>query len=238
MKKTILLIVLIFILFSCSNDENNFTTINGRVEREINGEGIPRQKVMIVINQVHGTGSWRYTTIVDSKQVTTDSNGKFSASMKIEPDTYVTVGTSQDDNYTNSQLSSLITNEDLLLKINKFLKFKIFIKNSNPFNSNDYINIDFASGLEQSFVTKIENFGIQNIKRSAENLPGGGYIPAFEETAWRGIDVYSIVHYNVPENAEVYKILWQKEKNSKEETGLTSEILRKENQINEFEFNY
>lgn len=41
MKKLILLSVLAFILISCSSeDETNYVKVQGRVERELNGEGI------------------------------------------------------------------------------------------------------------------------------------------------------------------------------------------------------
>lgn len=238
MKKLILLFALIFILCSCSNDEDNYVTIKGRVERELNGEGIPNQKVSLEIMQIHGTGNWAYTTKVDSKEVTTDSNGNFSTSMKNGSNTFVSVYKAQDDNYTAFELTNFDLNKDLLLKVNKFLKFKIFVNNTNPFNSSDYIYIDFASGFYQSFRTKIENFGIENTNYPAENLPGGGQIGAYEEASWKGMNVNSIVYYNVPENTESHQVYWRKEKNSVETTGVTSEIPFQENQINEFHFDY
>ena len=121
---------------------------------------------------------------------------------------------------------------------NYSLKFKIFVNNTNPFNANDYIYIDFASGNKQSFRTKIENFGIENKKYPAENLPGGGTIGAFEEASWRGVNVNSIVYYNVPENADTHKVYWLKLKNGIETSGVTLEIPHQENQINEFNFDY
>jgi hypothetical protein len=238
MKKLILISTLIFILYSCSNDEDNYVIIKGRVEREINGEGISNQKVLLEINQVHGTGYWSYTTKVDSKEVTTDSNGNFSTSMKNDSNTYVSVFKSQDDNYTAYELTNFDINKNLILKVSKFLKFKIFVNNTNPFNANDYIYIDFASGNKQSFRTNIENFGIINIHYPSDITPGAGGTGAFEEASWRGLNVNSIVYYNVPENADNHKIYWLKVKNSIETSGVTAEIPFVENQINEFHFDY
>ena len=238
MKKLLIISALIFIIYSCSNDENNYVTVKGRVERELNGEGVSNQKVFLEINQIHGTGYWSYTTKVDSKEVITDSNGNFSASMKNDSNTFVSVIKFQDDNFTSFELTNFEINKDLILKVNKFLKFKIFVNNTNPFNSNDYIYIDFASGFNQSFRTKIENFGIENIKYPAETLSGGATIGAFEVASWRGENVNSIVYYNVPENADYHKIYWIKVKNATETTGVTLEIPFQENQLNEFHFDY
>jgi len=238
MKKLTLICVLIILLSSCSTDDDKYVTVKGRVEREINGERISNQKVYLETIQVHGTGYWSYTTKIDSKEVITDSNGNFITSMKTDSNTFVSVFKSQDDNYTAFELSNFNLNQDLILKVQKFLKFKIFINNSNPFDSNDYIYIDFFSGNSQSYFTKIENFGIQNIHYPAENLPGGGTIGAFEEASWRGLNVNSIIYYNVPENADNHKIYWIKIKNSIETSGVTAEIPFVENQINEFHFDY
>jgi hypothetical protein len=222
MKKQILILTLIFTLVGCSINDDSYITLKGRVEREINGEGISNQKVLLEIHQIHGTGNWQYTTKVDSKEVTTDMNGDFITSMKNDSKTFVYVYKPQDDNYSAFELTEFAINEEIILKVNKFLKFKIYVNNTNPFDSNDYIYIDFASGLYQSFRTNIENFGIQHT----------------HYTSWKGTNVNSIVYYNVPENAESHKIFWRKIKNSIETNGVTLEIPFQENQVNEFHFDY
>jgi hypothetical protein len=233
MKKIIVISTLIFTLYSCSNNEDNYVTIRGRVEREVNGEGISNQKVLLEINQVHGTGYWSYTSKVDSKEVTTDSNGDFSTSMKNESNTFVSVIKLRDDNYTAYQLTSYDINKNLILKVNKFLKFKIFVNNTNPFNANDYVYVNFFSGDEQSFRTNIENFGVHNNFTIATTGD-----PSIKDTSWNGTNVNSIVYYNVPENADTHKVNWQKEKNGIETSGVTLEIPFQENQINEYHFDY
>lgn len=222
MKKQILILTLIFTLVSCSTNDNNYITIKGRVEREINGEGISGQKVYLHINKTNGTGNWAYVTEIDSKEIITDSNGYFSTTMKNDSNTFVSVYKPYDDNYTSYELSTFKVNDNILLKVNKFLKFKIYVNNTNPFDSNDYIYIDFVSGSYQSFRTNIENFGIQHT----------------HYTSWKGTNVNSIVYYNAPENAESYKLFWRKIKNSIETNGVTLEIPFQENQVNEFHFDY
>lgn len=238
MKKVILILGLVFFLLSCTNDDN-YITIYGKVEREVNGEGIANQTVSLTIGQAHGSGPYgSYTTIIENRLVTTDSNGNFSISVKSVDRMFVEVFKSQDDNYSTFELKSFNPRDNIILKVNKFLKFKIFVKNANPFDSNDGINIDFFSGNKQSFRTKIENFGIENNKYPAENLPGGGSFAAYEEASWKGVNVNSIVYYNVPENADTHKIYWIKGKNSIVTTGFTLEIPFQENQINEFHLDY
>lgn len=222
MKKLLLITSFLFILVGCSTDETNYITVKGRVEREINGEGISNQKVTVAIKQHHPNGQWSYSTIVDSKEVTTDSNGNFSVSMKNASHTFVSVYKPQDDNYSSFERGFELS-EDIVLKVNKFLKFKIYVNNTNPFDSNDQISISFVSGNPQSFRTGIENFGIQNAPNTA---------------SWIGTNVNSTVYYNVPENANEHKIVWYKRKNGVDTSGATPEIPFQENQINEYHFEY
>lgn len=151
---------------------------------------------------------------------------------------FVQVYKEMDDNYSTFELKNFNPTDNIILKVNKFLKFKIFVNNMNPFNENDYIYIDFASGNKQSFRTNIENFGIINIHYPSDITPGAGGTGAFEEASWRGINVNSIVYYNVPENADNHKIVWYKRKNGIETSGVSPEIPFQPNQINEYHFDY
>lgn len=237
--KTIILFSVVFLsLIGCTTEESNYITVNGRVEREISGEGVSNQIVHLTMDQYHGTGYWSYKTEIDSKQVTTDANGNFSVSMKNGDNTLVTAYKPQDDNYTAFQLFSFEPNKKVVLKINKFIKFKIYVNNTNPFDVNDFVSISFASGLPQNFRTKIENFGNTNTIHPAENFPGGGGVGAYEDASWKGTNVNSIVYYNVPENADNHKIVWYKRKNGIETSGVSPEIPFQPNQINEYHFDY
>lgn len=238
MKIIILLSVLFLSLVSCTSEESNYITVNGRVEREISGEGVSNQIVYLTMNQYHGTGYWSYKTEIDSKQVTTDANGNFSVSMKNDYNSLVAVFKPQDENYTAFQLFSFEPNKNVILKINKFIKFKIYVNNTNPFDVNDFVSISFASGLPQNFRTKIENLENSNTIHPAEIFPGGGGVGAYEDASWKGTNVNSIVYYNVPENADNHKIVWHKRKNGTETSGVSPEIPFQPNQINEYHFDY
>lgn len=238
MKKIILIFSIVLFISSCSNDDK-FITISGRVERASTGEGIDNQVVYLFIGQAHGSGPYgSYYTNIESKQVTTDLNGNFSLTVKSVDRMFVKVSKSPDNIYAGSELKGFNPNDKIILKVQKFLKFKIYVKNVNPFDLNDFININLVSGNVQNFRTKIENFGIENIKYPEENLPGGGTIGAFEDASWRGLNVNSIVHYNVPENAESFSIVAYKKKNGIDNTIVIHNIPFQIDQINTYNFDY
>lgn len=238
MKKIHLGFLLLSILLGCSTDEDKYITLSGRVERELNGEGISNQKVLLEIHQIRGSGNWTYTTKLDSKEVLSDSNGNFNVTMKSDSNTFVSVYKERDENYTSVELTNFEINENILLKVNKFNTFKIYVNNVNPFDSTDYIYINFVSGNTQNFRSAIENFGVVNTQYPPEYLPGGGMIGAHEDAAWTGTNVHSIVYYKVPENADTHKLYWLKNKNGLQTSGSTPEIPFQANQINEFYFDY
>ena len=238
MIKSIFLIALLFILFSCESDKNNYTIVKGRVEREINGQSIPNQKLSIKMVRTNGSGGPNfYTDIIDEAETITDSNGNFSVSMKNEGISFVKIVKLQDDKSANFEQDFML-NKDIVVKLNNFIKFKIYVNNTNPFDSNDEILINFFSGSNQSFRTQIENFGSQNLKYPAEVLPGGGIVGPFEEAAWKGTNVNSIIYYNVPDNDTIHKIYCSKTKNLVTTTNFTQELTYNENLINEYHLDY
>lgn len=240
MKTTILVLVFFLSLVGCKRDDTEYIDVNGKVERELTGQGIPDQEVFLSAEVYHGTGMLAYKTLVDSKVVRTDANGQFSMAMKSVPEMFVTASTDQDENQTGSQ--KVVYGDALLnpiiLQTNKIAKFKVYVKSINPFDDNDKINIDFFGGNQQTFRTAIQNFGVENIKHPAENSPGGGSTAAWEETTWVGANVNSVISYNVPENADQLKIIWKKRKNGTETTGSTADIPFVVDQMNEYHFDY
>lgn len=227
MKKILLILGIVLLLLSCSNDDK-YITINGRVERILNGEGIPNQTVSLNIRQAHGSGQYgTYYTDIESKKVTTDLNGNFSVTVKSVDRMFVEVFKSQDENYSTFELKSFNPTDNIIVGVHKFVKFKIYVKNTSPFDENDYVSVHLVSGNVQNFVEKIENFGIQNI-----------ISPIYLDTSWKGINVNSIIYYNVPENAEEYNIVYYKTKNAVNNTVVINNIPFQTNQINEFNLNY
>ena len=233
MKKIILILTCIILLLSCSNDDN-FITINGSVERAINGEKIANQIVHLETIKSQGSGQYTsYITALEYKQVLTDANGNFSVTMKIVDNMFVRVFKIQDDNFSAFELKNFYPTENITVKVNKLIKFKIFVKNTNPFDNNDRIDIQFFSGFVANIRTKIENFGVPN--NFTSNGSGQNII---QESSWNGINVNSIIYYKVPENSVDYKIRWFKTKNGIQSEGFSNDIPFQSSAENEYNFNY
>jgi hypothetical protein len=239
MKTIYLLLSIFLILLGCSSDDVDYITIKGKVERTINGEGIADQTVTIMTRKHTGSGLFSSIKILDSTKVVTDENGGFSVALIHDVDAFVTVVHLGDDNYSGSSLfKDYPIDEPAIIKVAKFIKFKISVKNNNPIDDSDFIKIDFFTGLANVKRTGIENFGVQNTYHPEEELSGGGSIGPWEENSWTGIDVNSIVYYSVPETADQFKILWNKKKNGIETDGFTEDIPYDINQVNPFSFEY
>lgn len=235
----IYLCLLLSIFSSCSKDEPEYVTLHGRVVRDLTGEGIPNQRVNLTTNQPIEAGNRYYSKELDKKEVITDANGDFRITMKSCPDYFVTVFTYPDENYQdfflqNSRQTALFdANHNLILRVDKFLKYKIHVQNTAPVDTNDVVNIDMYS-QPQATRTKIENFGSRNILRPAD----GTGVPEQEETSWKGPNVNSIIYYNVPESSGQVKLKWSKQKNGILSSDFSEELARDPEQVNEFPFNY
>jgi len=239
MKISYLLFPIFLILISCSSDDADYATINGRVVRAINGNGIPDQSVIVMTRKHTGSGMLSSIKELDRTEVTTDENGDFSVALITEADAFVTVVNQGNDDYSgNASYVDYPIGAPVIIEVDKFIKFKIFVKNINPIDENDFINIDFFAGLLSVKRTNIENFGVDNTYHPEEQLPGGGSIGAWEETSWTGTNVNSIVYYSVPETAEHFKIRWFMKKNGVESDGFTNDIPYNINQLNPFSFEY
>lgn len=224
----LLLLTLTLTLTSCFLDDNDTVIINGRVERTVNREGIANQSVTVIIREKDGSGILGVTKDIDQTTVLTDEKGNFSVNL-INGD-FVSIIHQGDENYSGSDiLKDYSINENIIIKSNKFVKFEITVKNSNPIDENDFIEISFFGGINVSDPkrTNIENFG----KVSAE-------LVNWKDTSWTGTDVNSTVYYNIEETAEHFKIYWKKKKNGLETSGFTNNIPYNVNKINTYTFDY
>ncbi|MDO1500504.1 hypothetical protein Q2T40_10225 [Winogradskyella maritima] len=238
MKRIYLILSIILITVSCSSDDVDYKIVNGKVERTINGDGIADQLVTVMTRKSSGSGLFSTTKVLDSAKVITDANGYFSVTLANEVDAFVTIVHQGDENYSGSGIwRDYPIDEPVIIKIDKFIKFKILVNNTNPIDENDFIHIDFFAGLSNVIRTRIENFGVDNTYHPEEPLPGGA-IGAYEETSWTGADVNSIVYYSVPETAEDFKVRWFMKKNGVETDGFTEDIPYNLNQINPYSFEY
>lgn len=235
MKLPHILLPLFLILMGCSSDDDvAYATINGRVERAINGNGVADQSVIVMTRKHTGSGLFSSIKILDRKDVVTDENGNFSVALESDVNAFVTIVHSGDENYSGSPIfRDYPIDEPVIIKTDKFIKFKIFVDNINPVDENDFIKIDFFAGLSNVKRTKIENFGVENTYHPAE-----GNFGAWEETSWTGTNVHSIVYYSVPETATDFKIGWYKRQNDIWTDGFTNDIPYNINQINSYSFEY
>ena len=239
MKISHLLLPILLILLSCSSDDADYATINGRVQRALNGNGIADQSVIVMTRKLIGFGFYSTIKELDRTEVVTDVNGNFSVALINDVDAFVTIVHQGDEDYLGSGVfRDYPIDETVIIEVDKFIKFKVFVNNTNPIDENDFILIDFFAGLSNTKRTKIENFGIDNTYHPEVLLSGGGSIGAWEETSWTGIDVNSIVYYSVPETARHFKIRWYKKKNDIETDGFTNDIPYNINQVNPFSFEY
>ncbi|WP_291089775.1 hypothetical protein [Flavobacterium sp. BFFFF1] len=238
MRRILLLLLILLGAAGCSDDGDNQYTLTGRLAREVNNEGVANQTVYIQAYEVRDAGNpWAFAERIDSTTVVSDADGNFRVQIKHPSNGYLRVYTPGDDHYDSAQYS-FDPDEPIVLKVQKYLKFKIAVQTTSPYDENDYVHIDFFAGNVQGFMTEIENFGLPNVSYPAEQLPGGGGTGAWEDTSWKGTNVNSVVYYNVPENAETHKIFSTKIKNGIQVSGVTQEIPFQEDAVNEYVLEY
>lgn len=238
-SKIVFQVFSILVLVSCSVDDNDYVTIKGKVERKINREGIANQLITVMTRKSNGSGLFSYISVLDSTAVMTDANGDFSANLSSDSDAFVTTVYQGGEDYEGFGIyRDHFINEPIILKVDKYVKFKIFVNNSNPFDDNDFIKINFFAGLSNVKRTNIENFGLKNTYHPIETLPGGGSIGPWDEASWIGVNVNSIVYYSVPESATDFKIRWYMTKNNVSTEGFSDEIPHVINEENTFSFEY
>ncbi|GGW63683.1 hypothetical protein GCM10008085_14500 [Winogradskyella epiphytica] len=226
-------------LMSCSSDDASQTTINGRVQRALNGVGVADHSVTVMTRKATGSGLFSTIKELDRQEIVTDINGDFSVDLESDQDAFVTIVHQGDDDYSGTGIYTDYSLDELvIIEVDKYIKFKISITHTNPFDENDFIKVGFFAGLSNVVTTAIENFGIDNTYIPVEQLPGGGSIGPVEETSWTGIDVNSNIYYSVPESATHFKIRWYMTKNGVHTDGFSSDIPYDNSEINSFVFDY
>jgi hypothetical protein len=237
MKTTLLFLLFLFILGSCSVDDENFVTINGRVERNLTGEGIANQRVSIDIFEFRSEGSYTYRVELGATAVITDDHGNFSFQAKDGERVLFSTSKEQDENYGTSAVRSFRLTDSVILKVDKLLKYKVYINNTTPVDENDSVKVDLDCFFCNTLVTKIENYGVDNVYHPAENPDGSG-TGAYEETAWYGTDVNAIIYFSVEEGEDQYQLLWYMSKNGIATSGFTENLPVDADQVNEYHFDY
>ena len=159
MKPTLLFLLFIFTFGACSVDDENFVTINGRVERDLTGEGISNQRVSIDIFEYRSEGNYNYRVELGATEVITDDNGNFSFQAKDGERVLFSTSKEQDENYGTSELRSFRLTDSVILKVDKLLKYKVYVNNTTPVDENDFVKVDLNCFFCNTLVTKIENYG-------------------------------------------------------------------------------
>ena len=234
MKATLIILSLFFFITSCSVEDDKVFTINGRVVRELTGEGLANQKVSIETMVVRGTFPYTYVVDLERKEVLTNIDGTFSVQVKGGDNYIYSTYKAEDENYSASELQNFYFTEQAILKVHKFLKFKVYVNNTNPFDASDFIHVGFYTGNANSYVNGIENFGAANVYYPAQSDGTG----ALEETSWYGTNVNSIIYFSTVEIAENFKLYWQKRKNGIDTSGFTENLPSEIDVVNEYHFDY
>ena len=234
MKRIMLIFSIIIISFGCSKDDENYININGKVIYKSTNSSIPNAKLLIRTKIVKSPDSnWSYWSEIDRKEVITDSDGNFNVSLKYENSFYglIAIFIQKTDNYSSSETSYEVSqNDNIIISLTKLEKVKIFIKNTNPFNSNDTADFFLSQWLGNASLINFQNFG--NPNETYKSQPG-----TYQNiTFWKGTNVNSIVNYNVEENKPC-TISWHYTKNGVLTKNI-SQIPIISNQINEFQINY
>jgi len=238
MKRLYIILPIFLILASCSSAVVDYAIINGKVQRAINGEGIANQSLYVMTRKSTGSGFLATKKILDQKRVLTDQNGNFSVALVREAGAFVTVVYEGDADYFGTAIyRDYSIDEPVIIETDKLIKFKILVKNTKPFDENDFIYISFFAGFSNVRRTGIENYGVANTYRPEQPSPGGVF-GSYEETSWTGMDVNSIIHYSVRESAEHFKIQWIMKKNGTETNGFTDDIPYNINEVNSFSYEY
>lgn len=237
MKHTLFILTIFLSLLGCTPEDDDFT-VQGRLQREANGEGVANRIVYLEVYEHRGGSTpWAFNQQIDSLTVMTDANGNFKVKMDLPSDGFVSAYSPENDTYHFYE-KNFDTNEPIILNVQKYLKFKVYVNSTNPFDDNDFVHVDAFSADSQSFMTGIENFGADNVYYPEENWPGGGGIGGAEASAWYGTNVNSIVYYSVPENTEYVKLHWYKRKNGVNTEGFSPEIPYQVDAVNEYHFEY
>ncbi len=234
MKHTLFMLTIFLSLLGCTPDDDDNFLVQGRVQRSINGEGVSGQRVLLTINQSRGDQYYSYSVQIDSTWVTTDADGNFSAKMKHASNISVNAYTPENSNYSSTQLS-FSPDDPIILNVAKFIKFRIYVRNTSPVDDGDRISVDFFSDNVQSFRTGIENLADANYSWT-ETSGANSY--TIEHASWFGTNVNSIVYFNVPETATTHKVIWYMRKNGIDTSGFTPEIPFQPEAVNDYTFEY
>ncbi|MCF6308418.1 MAG: hypothetical protein L3J09_10730 [Flavobacteriaceae bacterium] len=219
---------------SCSNDDDMYVNIKGKIVSQVTNEGVSDAPIFISSNEVYGSWGGGFI-VVDNNSGFTDANGDFSLSLKYSNNNNIfSFYSGNEFSFTdilepnNNLRFEEATNGELIFKVRRKAKLKITLKNINPFDENDSISFSIHQSLGfQAMVYQIDNFGVENFY--IENYP--------LYTHWVGENVNSNIFSTLVEGA-TYKLRIFINKNGVQTDYFTPEFETDLANLNEYILNY
>ncbi len=242
--KIFFLLLTVLLLAGCSADDDglNSIEISGRLVSQVTGKGVSDGLILAKVNEYHGSGMLGYTVEISSKQIQTDANGYFTATLfyKNKDNVFLfeqineQVATGMLQEQKNFYLSDLENGSPLNFVVRKYEKLEIALKSTSPYDDNDAIGISIYQNNTNYFnniIYKIENFGDQN-QPYEDPASENGLNPY-----WIGDDVNSILYGYIQEGASV-QIKWSVRKNGIVRNFQSDFFDTASDQVNLFEISY
>lgn len=211
------LIILLLLFTSCSLDNSDYQDIHLKILSQFNNEPIPNVDVLVLVQNVRGSGMFSSTYEISRKIIKTGKNGEINTAMRYENlNDFFTIYIIEEEictdvlRHTNSFFFEEVLNGNpLKLYARKYFPMQIKVKNINPYNENDKISISFyhvGSNYYSAPIYDIINNG--NINEFYEGAGISGYRPL-----WIGENVDSTIFKRVQEGTKV-KISWEVMRNN------------------------
>lgn len=245
MKATIFVLIMTALLLgSCSaeDDGQNSIEVSGKLVSEVTGEGIARGVMYVLVEEYIGSGMFGYLKEISSQEIETDEDGYFTANLRFKDkengmlfqQINEELATGILDSKRTFKISELDGNESLIFEAREYKELIIKLKNTSPFDEEDFISISIFQSNTSYFNSVI--YGIENF--DDQNEPWGP--PASENGLnpfWIGDNVDSNIYGHIQEGAS-YIIVWNVRKNGIVTEYKSDRIETISGEINSFEINY
>ncbi|WP_435579304.1 hypothetical protein [Gilvibacter sp.] len=223
--KLVLVTALFFGVFSnCALEEENSQRVRGKLVSEVSGEGIPNTRVDGMVQKSSGSGFFSNTVDLGRAEIVTDANGEFEFNVGYESrkDWVWFVKPDEDQSTAILNLIPRFDMDDLeegpvLLYVREFHPLEIEIKNTTPFDENDFIGVSVFFTVQQNN-NEVNARYFHNVfyafeNRSGVNLPWDP--PADDDglrPEWLGDSIDTTLFGRLQEATE-YKVIWNVRKN-------------------------
>ncbi|WP_298900388.1 hypothetical protein [uncultured Psychroserpens sp.] len=241
-KINLLLICACFVS-SCSIDDDSYQDVRLRVISEFTGEPVSGAEVLILVQDVGGSGLFSSTYDISRKIVRTDDNGSIDTILKYEnTNNFFTIYVIDEEICTdiiahvNSFFFEEIQSEiPLELKVRKYFPMEVTVKNINPFDENDRISVSFyhvGSNYHSAPLYHIEHRGDVSEPYTTPGVGIDGLQPL-----WISDNVDSTIFKRVQEGTEA-RISWTVTRNGEVSTFESEFIPTVQDGVTYYEINF